>query len=229
MTEKLNQKAMRIFESFSQEDLKGFLAISLRIEEKREKDIAIVLKNILSHYECKRCLDCCRYCTPVLLEDELLTYMKIVGPKFLDMLDENCTMDVLKAPCGFLRDMKCGIHDKKPFVCSLYPFSLKTQMVNLCLCPMGKEIENDVILFYNEYRTQHNIKIPLEVQQKVEAWGKSTREFSEELHGIVNFPQGRLLEEMTISDRLIILFDKHLSRTKNASLYREVKKPKEKA
>lgn len=229
MTEKLNQKAMRIFESFSQEGLKGFLEMSLRIEEKREKDIAIVLKNILSHYECKRCLDCCRYCTPMLSKDEVMTYMNIVGPKFLDMLDENCIMDVLKAPCGFLKDQKCGIHEKKPFVCSLYPFSLKTEMVKLCLCPMGKEIENDVILFYNEYRTQHNIKIPLEVQQKAEARDKSMEEFIEELHGIVNFPKGRLLEEMTISDFLLKLFDQHLSRTKNASLYREFKKPKEKA
>lgn len=207
---------MRIFETFSQEDLKGILTISLRIEEKREKDIALFLKKILSHYECKRCLECCRDCTPMLSEDEVMTYMKIVGPKFLDMLDETCTMDVLKAPCGFLRDQKCGIHDKKPSVCSLYPFSLKTGMITLYLCRMGKDIEKDVKLFYTEYSKQHNIKIPKEVQQKVEAWGKSRTEFSEELHGIVNFPQsGRLLETMTISDVLLKLFDKHLSRTKS--------------
>lgn len=141
-------------------------------------EVVTVLKNILSYFECKRCGECC-VCAPIFLYDEEVdTYSKLYGNSFFDMLDENIVDNHLKAPCGFLENKLCKLHNiRKPLTCAIYPFSLKNKSlfksslydsvgishekyivssiyIDATLCKVGMEIDKEFLNFceYNKIK-----------------------------------------------------------------------------
>ncbi len=189
--------------------------MSMEIEKKQIAKIEPMMLECLSFFQCKKCGECCRDCPVQLAEEELIALLKRDGEKVFDLLDENVVAgNALKVPCVYLENNACEIHDIKPFVCRVYPFTLKyMHFLAICLCPMGKEMADELQNFVDEHNHRRNIRAPgndKQVKQAVEL----SQEFSNCVFDAAGYKKGRALDQAYFPYAAIPLFLKYLKSKK---------------
>jgi Fe-S-cluster containining protein len=162
---KFTENMMQIL---SEEDFRLLVATNIRILEKKTDEIEPMIEKCLSFYNCKKCGECCHKYPVSLEDDELLVLLKKYGNRVFELLDEGVLNNVLKPPCGYFKNKECSIHEIKPNVCKLYPFSLsRGNIIVLFFCPLGEEIYEDLSTCLDNYRKQKGIKISAEQQAEI--------------------------------------------------------------
>jgi Fe-S-cluster containining protein len=147
-----------------------------------------MIEKCLSFYNCKKCGKCCHEYPVSLGDDELLVLLKKDGNRVFDLLDESVVSNILKPPCGYLKNKECSIHEIKPFVCKLYPFSLsRGNIIVLFFCPLGKEIYEELSTCLDNYAKRKGIEISPEQQAEIQEEIDTRENASEEIYNMCGY------------------------------------------
>ncbi len=203
----------QIMDFLGEEGIAQSMAITLEIERKLIAQMEPMLLECQSFFECKKCGECCRDCSVQLTDDEMMVLLKRDGEKVFDMLDENVVSgNALKAPCGYLKNNACEIHDIKPFVCRIYPITLKyPHFLAICLCPMGIEMVKELQNCINEYKRRKNIRAPSDAEERKlrQAFGLG-QDLSHDVFDAAGYQRGRMMDQAYFPYTAIPLFLKYL-------------------
>lgn len=215
--ERLNPERFgQIMEFLGPEGVAQSAVMSMEIQKKQIAKLEPLILECLSFFECKKCGECCRDCPVQLIDEELMVLLKRDGDKVFDLLDEDViTGNALKAPCSYLKNNACEINDIKPFVCRVYPFTLKyMHFLAVCLCPMGKEIADELQKFVDEHNQRTNTRAPSNDGQEFKQAVESGTELSNYLFDAVGYKRGRVLDQAYLPYAAIPLFLKYLKSKK---------------
>jgi len=106
-------------------------------------------KQVSAKIDCTACANCCKTVSPILDEEDIVTFAKGLGispeqlkSKYLIPDEEGYTFNA--KPCPFLVDNKCSNYDHRPKACASYPhlhkddFGFRTIGVihNCSVCPI---------------------------------------------------------------------------------------------
>jgi len=142
-------------------------------EEKRNLIEWLVLsKEVLKHFKCYRCGECCSKAPVLLLKNELNSILDKLGITETEFIEKyvgkivNSKLLYLKNPCPFLeRDDNgkavCKIYDFRPLECQLYPLGGTNTLYNTTSCKMAKDIFDEIM------KLRLNLYEPTEEQKKM--------------------------------------------------------------
>jgi len=106
--------------------------------------------DVSAQIDCTACANCCKTVSPVLDEEDIVTFAKGLGispeqlkSKYLVKEDEGFTFNA--KPCPFLVDNKCSNYAHRPKDCASYPHLHKDKFVsrtmnvisNCSICPIA--------------------------------------------------------------------------------------------
>jgi len=102
---------------------------------------------ILKNYNCTKCGFCCKKTNLFLTNDEL----KVICDK-LKIREESIKTKkgynnylILDTPCPFLKNNICTVHEFRPYVCRVFPFSCGIiSLQSLKTCNLSRDIYKDL-------------------------------------------------------------------------------------
>ncbi len=110
-----------------------------------------VIQNILQYYECPDSCnaECCRNGRIHIFEDEFRFLKEKDHEKARSIKTDILfpSLYVMDTPCSFLDPFnRCGIYEKRPTVCGMYPFKVNNTGITVGLqpCPVGFMIIRDL-------------------------------------------------------------------------------------
>jgi hypothetical protein len=160
-----------------------------------------VVQNILKHYQCPETCEahCCCNGQIHFFEDEVKTLTVIDSEKAKQITDKCLYAGLyqMNTPCSFLNpNGRCGVYDKRPTVCGMYPFKVNTSgnSIGLQPCPIGFLIIRDFAELIVD--TFSRSTAPDEEKTRIkEEWEKNVTSYEAEL---VDFHIKPVLNEMQI-------------------------------
>jgi hypothetical protein len=181
-----------------------------------------VIQSILKHYQCPDTCGahCCSKGQIHFFEDEVKVLTILDREKAGRITNKGLSagLFLMNSPCSFLNaNGRCGVYDKRPTVCGMYPFKVNTSgnSVGLQPCPIGFLIIRDFAEWIVESFSRSSVSDDEKARIK-EEWEKNIASYEAEL---VNFHSRTVLKEMQIPfDELEMLsmFLSSKKKTKNS-------------
>ncbi len=143
---------IREFKKLVGDDLFWFsVTQNLQVIEKARQKFESQAQEVLGYFECKRCGKCCREMPVHLNDDDIERLLRIDGESLFDKMNEDEVDNYLRTPCPYLRDDVCTIYENRPTSCRIFPFVVIRPEPTLLLCPLGREIYEELKKLTRKY------------------------------------------------------------------------------
>jgi Fe-S-cluster containining protein len=148
---------------------------------------------LVEKYKCKKCGLCCRNNNLFLTQDELKVICKKLKIKeeSINIKNRHDNYLILNTPCPFLKGNVCRVHEFRPYICRIFPFSCRMSLQSLKTCQLSKEICEDIKLFLGKMPNTNSEKLIEDYKQQEKAISNILEEdktLEKEISMIFTFP-----------------------------------------
>ena len=148
-----NLKKIKKMALENEDEVDAFIEwLKLRYDDespKLDKRLKKMLKEAMSHFDCKECAACCKDAYVVVDTDDIGRLAEALGMKRSEFRaeyigkNEDGDTCLNRRPCPFLKKKLCTVYEHRPDCCREYPYSLVTDCVenldnlnaNYTVCP----------------------------------------------------------------------------------------------